>query len=48
MHYRCENLEGYEDAVQAAKDDFDGRFEDAFDDGDDPDEEQMKLRIKGM
>lgn len=48
LHYNCENLEGYADALKAATDDWDGKF-DALSGGDDsPDEQQMKARIHAL
>ncbi|RMY24308.1 hypothetical protein D0867_01469 [Hortaea werneckii] len=45
LHYKCENLQGYTEAVRSARDDDNALFD--FDEADDdPNEEQIELRMK--
>ncbi|KAI7354032.1 hypothetical protein KC354_g11271 [Hortaea werneckii] len=45
LHYKCENLQGYTEALRSARDDDNALFD--FDEADDdPNEEQMELRMK--
>ncbi|KAI7163914.1 hypothetical protein KC349_g1077 [Hortaea werneckii] len=45
LHYKCENLQGYTEALRSARDDDNALFD--FDEADDdPTEEQMELRMK--
>ncbi|KAI7313889.1 hypothetical protein KC315_g11530 [Hortaea werneckii] len=45
LHYKCENLQGYTEALRSARDDDHALFD--FDEADDdPNEEQMALRMK--